>query len=132
MHVIMTFGTFDLFHVGHLQLIKRAKELTPDSYLIVGVSSDEFNMKKKQTAPIIPLKQRMEIISAIKYVDEVIVEDSFEARDQAIQSRCPHAVVFGDDWEGKFDYLNEFTKVIYLPRTKDISTTDIIDQIKSA
>jgi glycerol-3-phosphate cytidylyltransferase len=116
--IIITFGTFDLFHIGHLNILKRAKE--QGDYLIVGVSSDELN-KKKGKITVIPLKDRMEIVKSITYVDEVFIEDSLELKDQYIKNYGANVLVMGDDWKDKFNWVS--CNVIYLERTPNISTT---------
>lgn len=117
---VITYGTFDLFHIGHLNLLKRAKEL--GDYLIVAISTDEFNkIKGKQS--VISFKDRKEIVSAIKYVDLVIEEKDWEQKIKDIKKYKIDIFVIGDDWKGKFDFLNKYCKVIYLSRTEGISTT---------
>ena len=131
MKVILTCGTFDMFHIGHLNLLKRCKDLFPDEEkkLIVGVSSDSFSYKKKGKYPIIPLSERFDIISSLKFVDKVFVEESLEMKELYISIFEADVFVIGDDWKGKFDYLP--VEVIYLPRTEGISTTELIDKILS-
>ena len=127
MKKVITYGTFDLFHVGHLNLLRRAKEL--GDYLIVAVSSDAFNATKgKQCA--IPDYERMEIVQAIKYVDKVILEESWEQKISDVQKYDVDIFVIGDDWKGKFDFLKDYCEVVYLPRTEGISTTQIKDDLK--
>lgn len=125
---IITFGTYDVLHIGHIKLLKRAKAL--GSHLIVGVSSDELNQNKKGRGPIYPLKSRLEIIASLRFVDEVFVEDSLELKAEYIMSNNADILVMGDDWQGRFDHLNEYCKVVYLPRTPSISTTEVIEIIK--
>ena len=120
--VVITYGTFDMFHIGHLNLLKRAKNL--GDYLIVGVSTDEFNESKGKKT-LIPYKQRVEIIKAIKYVDLVIPEIKWEQKLDDIKKHKVDLFVMGDDWKGKFDFLEKYCKVVYLPRTKNISTTQL-------
>ena len=122
MKKVITYGTFDLFHVGHLNILKRAKEL--GDYLVVAVSSDAFNAIKGKKC-IIPDYERMEIVRAIKYVDEVIVEDSWDQKIDDVKKHNIDIFVMGDDWVGKFDFLKEYCDVVYLPRTEGISTTKI-------
>lgn len=123
----ITYGTFDLFHIGHLKLLERAKSMC--SNLIVAVSTDEFNkLKGKQC--IIPYEQRAAIVSGVKYVDKVIPEDSWEQKLMDIDTYGVDCFVIGDDWKGKFDFLKETCDVIYLPRTDGISTTEIKQQLK--
>lgn len=119
---IITYGTFDMFHLGHLRLLQRLKEL--GDTLIVGVSTDEFNtIKKKKT--LIPFEQRKEIVANIKCVDNVIPEESWEQKIHDIQKYNVDIFAIGDDWKGKFDHLEEYCEVIYLERTKNISTTQL-------
>lgn len=115
---VITFGTFDLFHIGHLNILKRAKE--QGDYLIVGVSSDELN-KKKGKVSIIPLNDRIDIVKSIKYVDEVFIEESLELKDQYIKKYGADVLVMGDDWTDKFNWVS--CHVLYLERTPNISTT---------
>ena len=124
---VITFGTFDLFHVGHLRLLKRAKDL--GGRLVVGVSSDALNVTKKTKRPIIPENHRMEIIKGISGVDEVFLEESLELKPSYIQHYNADVLVMGDDWEGKFDVLDRFCEVVYLKRTENISTSYLLDYI---
>ena len=112
---VITFGTFDLFHVGHLRLLKRAKEL--GGRLVVGVSSDALNVQKKAKQPIFPQNQRVEIIKGIAGVDEVFLEESLELKPTYIQHYNADVLVMGNDWKGKFDALPAFCRVVYLART---------------
>ena len=123
---IITFGTFDLCHVGHIRVLKRASQL--GDKLIVGISSDNLNMKKKGRNPIYSENERMEIISSLQFVDEVFIEESLELKEEYIRTYNASVLVMGDDWEGKFD--NMPCEVIYLPRTPSISTTALIEKIK--
>ena len=128
MKTVITYGTFDLFHIGHLNLLKRAKKL--GDYLIVAVSSDAFNRVKGKIC-CIPDYERMEIVEAIKYVDKVIPENSWEQKVDDIKKYNVDVFVMGDDWRGKFDDLKKYCEVVYLPRTEGISTTQIKDELKS-
>lgn len=129
MKTIITYGTFDLFHIGHLKLIKRLNQL--GERLIIAVSSDEFNqLKGKKT--IIPFEQRAEIVESIKGVDLVIKEDSWDQKVGDIKKYNVDLFVMGDDWEGKFDELKSCTEVLYLPRTKGVSSTELKSTIKDA
>ncbi len=127
MKKVITYGTYDLFHVGHLNLLKRAKAL--GDYLIVAVSSDEFNKGKGKVCKISDT-DRMEIVKAIRYVDEVILETSWEQKINDIVKNDVDVFVMGDDWEGKFDFLKEYCDVVYLPRTEGISTTQLKEELK--
>ncbi|WP_366935351.1 adenylyltransferase/cytidyltransferase family protein [Ignavibacterium sp.] len=116
----ITYGTFDLFHYGHLRLFQRIKEFS--DYLIVAVSTDEFNqLKGKKT--IIPFENRIEIVKNIRYVDKVIAEESWDQKLNDIKNYNVNFLVMGDDWKGKFDELNNYCEVIYLPRTDGISSS---------
>ena len=109
---IITYGTFDLFHIGHLNILRRLKEQC--DRLIVGVSTDEFNeMKGKK--PIVPFEQRIEIVRAIRYVDEAIPESNWEQKRNDIEEHNVDAFAIGEDWKGKFDDLEDIVEVIYLP-----------------
>ncbi|WP_337236389.1 adenylyltransferase/cytidyltransferase family protein [Proteus faecis] len=125
---VITFGTFDVFHIGHIRILERARKL--GDYLIVGVSSDELNFRKKNRYPIYNQNDRLDIISSLKYVDEVFIENSLELKGQYIKSFNADILVMGNDWEGKFDQFKELCDVIYLPRTPSISTTEIIEIAK--
>jgi len=122
MKTVITYGTFDLFHVGHLNLLRRAKEL--GDYLIVAVSSDEFNLGKNKDT------DRMKIVEAIKYVDKVIPETSWEQKIEDVKKYNVDVFVMGDDWKGKFDFLKDYCEVVYLPRTEGISTTQLKEELK--
>jgi len=126
---VITFGTYDVFHVGHVNILERAK--LHGSHLIVGVSSDELNMSKKQRYPIYSENDRMHIIRSLKCVNEVFVEESLELKREYIKYYNADILIMGDDWQGKFDHLNDICKVIYLPRTPSVSTTEIIEIVKT-
>lgn len=117
---IITYGTFDMFHIGHLKLLERLKGM--GNKLIVAVSTDEFNIKKGKKT-LIPYEQRAEIIASIKYVDYVIPEISWEQKINDIQKYDIDIFGIGRDWEGEFDYLKKYCNVVYLDRTENISTT---------
>ena len=120
--VVLTYGTFDLFHIGHLNILKRARDL--GDRLIVGVSTDEFNgIKGKKT--IISYPERAEIVRSLKYVDKVIPELSWEQKVRDIREHDVNVFVMGYDWQGKFDFLKDHCEVVYLPRTEDISSTNL-------
>jgi len=124
---VITFGTFDLFHIGHLKILEKAKQL--GDTLIVGVSSDALTYTKKNKYPVISEKERMEIIKAIRYVDTVFLEESLSKKKEYVKIYQADVLVMGDDWTGKFDGMAK--SVIYLPRTIGVSTTDIIKSINS-
>ena len=126
MKKVITYGTFDLFHIGHLNILKRAKEL--GDYLVVAVSSDKFNASKGKKA-YHSIEDRVEILKAIVFVDEVIVEEHWEQKVSDIKEHNIDTFVMGHDWEGKFDFLNEYCEVKYLPRTEGISTTKIKEDL---
>ena len=119
---VITYGTFDLLHTGHVRLLKRAKAL--GEYLIVAISTDEFNWNEKGKKSYYTYEQRKEILEAIKYVDEVIPEENWEQKRLDVHRYNIDIFTMGDDWEGKFDFLEEEgCKVVYLPRTPGISTS---------
>ena len=126
--VVITFGTFDVFHVGHLRILQRAKAL--GDRLVVGVSTDKLNYEKKGRLPVYSEKERMEIVSAIKYVDEVFFEESLEEKTEYIKYFNADFLVMGDDWCGRFDSFSGVCGVVYLKRTPAISTTELIEKIK--
>lgn len=119
---VITYGTFDLFHIGHLRLLQKLKNL--GNKLIVGVSTDEFNLTKGKKT-IIPFEQRSEIVLNLKQVDLVIAEVCWQQKIKDIKNYNVNIFAIGDDWQGKFDYLKEYCEVIYIPRTEDISSTYI-------
>ena len=121
---VITYGTFDLLHYGHINLLKRAKSL--GDYLIVGLSTDDFNNTEKNKESYFDYENRKSLLDAVKYVDLVIPEKTWEQKVSDIQKYNIDVFVIGDDWKGKFDYLEDFgIEVVYLPRTKEISTTKI-------
>jgi glycerol-3-phosphate cytidylyltransferase len=120
--VVLTYGTFDLFHVGHLNLLNRLRALG-DS-LIVGVSTDEFNAGKGKRT-IVPFKDRLEIVQSIKAVDLAIPETSWDQKVIDIKNHGVDVFGMGNDWEGKFDFLKDHCEVVYLPRTEAISSTEL-------
>ncbi|GAP74145.1 MULTISPECIES: adenylyltransferase/cytidyltransferase family protein [Pseudoalteromonas] len=125
---IITFGTFDVFHVGHVNILERAAALGDE--LIVGVSSDALNVRKKGRAPVYAQADRMNIIAALKCVSDVFLEQSLELKRHYIETYNADMLVMGDDWQGKFDDLKEVCEVVYLPRTPSISTTEIIEVVR--
>lgn len=126
---VLTFGTFDVFHIGHVNILTRARLL--GDQLFVGVSSDALNISKKGRPPIYTQDARMTILSSLDCVDYVFVEDSLELKRQYLEDFQADVLVMGDDWAGKFDEFKDICEVTYLPRTKDISTTELIHMIKS-
>ena len=120
---IITYGTFDLLHYGHINLLRRAKAL--GDYLIVGLSTDDFNRKLKSKENYFDYKTRELMLDAIRYVDLVIPEETWEQKPDDIKLYKVDAFVMGDDWQGRFDYLKEFCEVVYLPKTPEISSTSI-------
>lgn len=119
---IITYGTFDLLHVGHIRLLKRARDL--GNYLIVGLSTDEFNTIKHKSS-FMGYEVRKELLEAIKYVDLVIPEKNWEQKHSDILKHNVDVFVMGDDWKGEFDFLAEYCKVVYLPRTENISSSSL-------
>ena len=128
MATVITYGTFDLFHVGHVRLLKRLKEL--GDRLVVGYSTDEFNTLKGK-AVVMPFSQRCEILASCRYVDCVFPEDGWEQKRADILRERADIFAMGDDWAGKFDDLQDIVKVVYLPRTQDISTTEIRQMVNA-
>lgn len=125
--IVITYGTFDMFHIGHLYLLKRLKAL--GGKLIVAVSTDEFNrLKRKRT--LIPFEQRIAIVEAIREVDMVISEETWEQKIEDIKKYNVSTFAIGNDWQGKFDYLSEFCEVRYFERTNGISTTELKDALR--
>tara|TARA_B100001778_G_C18258026_1_gene480896 strand:- start:247 stop:642 length:396 start_codon:yes stop_codon:yes gene_type:complete len=129
MKKVITFGTFDVFHIGHVSILERAKSY--GDYLIVGVSSDDLNFSKKGCKPIYSEKDRRKIIKSLSCVDEVFSETSLELKRQYINDFNAEILIMGDDWKGKFDNHKDQCEVIYLPRTPSISTKKIIEVVKS-
>ncbi|MDM5236861.1 glycerol-3-phosphate cytidylyltransferase [Bacillus cereus] len=126
MKKVITYGTFDLLHWGHINLLKRAKDL--GDYLIVAVSSDEFN-KLKNKKSYHSYENRKMILEAVRYVDEVIPEYDWGQKVIDIREHNVDVFVMGDDWKGKFDFLESYCEIVYLPRTIDISTSKIKQEL---
>ena len=124
---VITFGTFDVFHIGHLAILERAAAL--GDRLVVGVSSDELNIAKKGRPCVYDLASRTAILRALRCVDEVFTEESLELKRDYIQKYGADVLVMGDDWKGRFDELGDICEVVYLPRTPAISTTALIEKI---
>jgi choline-phosphate cytidylyltransferase len=127
MTTVITFGTFDVFHVGHLRVIQRARAL--GDRLVVGVSADALNLRKKDRLPVFSEGERMEIVGALKPVDEVFLEESLEQKRDYVLRYGAKVLVMGDDWRGRFDELGDICRVEYLSRTPAISTTALIEKI---
>lgn len=127
-HTVITYGTFDLFHTGHLNLLKRLSEMAEN--VIVGVSTDEFNeLKGKKT--VIPYDQRAEIVKAIRYVGQVVPETCWEQKISDVQAYSVDLFAIGEDWDGEFDALKRYCEVVYLPRTAGVSTTRLKRTLKT-
>ena len=129
MKKVITYGTFDLLHTGHINILRRAKEL--GDHLTVAVSTDEFNMLKHKEA-YHSFQERKQILEAIRYVDEVIGEDSWDQKEKDVTKHNIDVFVMGNDWEGEFDFLKDQCEVVYLPRTSGISTTKIKEELKDS
>lgn len=126
---VITFGTFDVFHVGHIRVLQRAAEF--GDRLVVGVSADALNIAKKGRAPVFTQDERLEIVGSLRCVDEVFVEESLELKKDYILEHGADVLVMGDDWAGKFDWVSDVCEVVYLPRTPSVSTTGLIEHIAS-
>ena len=126
---VITYGTYDLLHYGHVNLLRRAKQL--GDYLIVCLSTDEFNSREKNKKTYFKYDDRKQLLEAIRYVDLVIPEESWDQKESDIDKYAIDIFVIGDDWEGKFDYLKEKCTVVYLPRTEEVSTTKIKQELKN-
>lgn len=123
MRKVITYGTFDLLHAGHINLLRRAKEL--GDYLIVVVSTDEFNWNEKKKKCYFSYEERKKLVEAVRYVDLVIPEENWDQKISDVKEYHVDTFVMGDDWKGKFDFLKDYCEVVYLPRTEGISTTKI-------
>jgi len=128
MKTVITFGTFDVLHIGHVRILERAR--THGDRLVVGVSTDALNFSKKGRNPVYPEQERTQIIAALRCVDHVFLEESLEHKAHYIQAHSADVLVMGNDWEGRFDHLRPLCEVVYLPRTEGISTTELIAEIK--
>lgn len=124
---VITYGTFDLLHYGHINLLKRAKAL--GDYLIVVVSSDEFNKREKNKVCYFDYETRKALVEAVRYVDLVIPEESWDQKISDVKEFRVDTFVMGDDWTGKFDFLKPYCEVVYLPRTPEISTSRIKEEL---
>ena len=127
MKKVITYGTFDLLHYGHINLLRRAKEL--GDYLIVALSTDEFNWNEKQKKCYFTYEERKQMLEAIRYVDLVIPEENWEQKKEDVRESRVDTFVMGNDWEGKFDFFKDYCDVVYLSRTPEISTTQIKDDL---
>jgi len=124
---VITFGTFDVLHVGHIRVLNRARAL--GDRLVVGVSADQLNISKKGRAPVFSQDERLEIVGNLRAVDEVFVEESLELKREYVLKYGAAVLAMGDDWEGKFDHLSDICEVVYFPRTPSVSTTALIEHI---
>jgi len=129
-NAVITYGTYDLLHIGHIKMLKRCRAL--GSRLIVALSTDEFNLKMKNKVCIQTYVERKEILESLRYVDLIVPEENWEQKVEDVKKHGVNIFAIGDDWAGHFDFLKELCKVVYLPRTAGISTTirkkDIIQQ----
>ena len=129
MRTVITFGTFDVFHVGHVNILQRAAAL--GDTLIVGVSTDALNFSKKQRNPVYSQNDRMKIVNGLRYVNLCFFEESLEKKREYILRYDADVLVMGDDWKGRFDEFQDICEVVYLERTPSVSTTQIIEVISS-
>ena len=125
---VLTYGTFDLLHHGHIRLLERSRSL--GDHLTVAVSTDQFNLGKGKMCAY-TYEERIHILRAIRYVDSVIPETNWEQKIDDVKNHNIDIFVIGDDWEGEFDFLREYCQVLYLPRTPDISTTQIKEMLSN-
>ena len=129
MRVGITFGTFDLLHVGHISILERSKAAC--DYLVVGVSTDALSLAKKGVAPVYSQDERLRIVGSLRVVDFVFFEESLEQKADYVRQFHADVLVMGQDWQGKFDHLRDLCEVLYLPRTPHISTTQVRAEIFS-
>jgi|SRR5690625_1173343 len=125
---VLTYGTFDLLHYGHINLLRRARKL--GDYLIVGLSTDEFNLNAKGKRSYFDYEKRKSLLESIRYVDLVIPERCWSQKVDDIKLYHVDTFVMGDDWDGEFNFLRDYCEVVYLSRTPEISTTQIKDEIR--
>jgi len=125
---VITFGTFDVFHVGHLNLLERARHL--GDALIVGVSTDSLNISKKGRSPVFPQEERLRIVQSLKCVSDVFYEESLELKREYLLRHKADVLAMGDDWQGRFDEFSDICKVVYFERTPAVSTTAVIEKIR--
>lgn len=128
MCTVLTFGTFDVFHIGHLRILERAAAL--GNRLIVGVSSDALNISKKGRPPVFPEDERMRIVAALRCVDAVFLEESLEQKRDYLLQHKADVLTMGDDWKGRFDEFSDICRVVYFERTPAVSTTAVIEKIR--
>ena len=128
MKTVLTYGTFDFLHPGHVNLLRRAREL--GDRLIVAISTDEFNEIKGKRSSL-SYEDRKSVVEAVRYVDLVIPEENWEQKNADVQKYDVDVFTIGDDWEGKFDFLKKHCEVVYLPRTPDISSSKLKDELHS-
>lgn len=126
---VITFGTYDIFHVGHVNILERCASL--GDTLIVGISTDQLNFNKKQRNPVYSQEDRMKIVQSLSFVDEVFFEHSLEKKREYIEFYRADILAMGDDWKGRFDEFSDICEVVYFPRTPSISTTEIIEITKA-
>jgi len=125
---VLTFGTFDVLHVGHLRILERAASL--GDRLVVGVSSDALNLSKKGRVPVFPQEERLRLVAALRCVDGVFLEESLELKRHYLLEHGANVLAMGDDWQGRFDEFSDICRVVYFQRTPAISTTAIVEKIR--
>jgi glycerol-3-phosphate cytidylyltransferase len=128
MSKVITFGTFDVLHIGHLRILERAAAL--GDRLVVGVSSDALNISKKGRAPVFPQDERLQLVAALRCVDAVFIEESLELKRHYLTEYGADVLAMGDDWRGRFDEFSDVCRVVYFERTPAVSTTVIIEKIR--
>lgn len=128
MKTVLTFGTFDVLHIGHLRILERARAL--GDRLVVGVSTDALNFAKKGRAPVFPEDERLRLVAALRCVDETFLEESLDYKRDYMLRYHADVLVMGDDWAGRFDDFRDICEVVYLPRTPSISTTAVIERVR--
>ena len=126
---VLTFGTFDVFHVGHLRLLEKARALGDE--LVVGVSTDALNLGKKGRLPVFGQDERCAIVAALRCVDAVFLEESLELKREDLLAHRADVLAMGDDWAGRFDEFGDICRVVYFERTPAISTTAVIEKIRT-
>lgn len=126
--IVITFGTFDVFHVGHLSILERARSLGDE--LVVGVSTDDFSFRKKGVWPVFRQEERLRIVQGLRVVGRAFYEESLEQKRDYILREHAQVLVMGDDWKDRFDEFGDICEVVYLPRTPAISTTAVIEKIR--